>query len=100
MGKNPDVVGRLELFAKYGPTDEDGLLRGGYFGGDGATDLEIRQMISHESREAMFKLFHKPRGDCEVVVDALLPVAMSQKYSMADVRKILKGVSSDEYGRI
>merc|ERR1712183_1251612 len=39
--ENPDVVGRLELFAEYGPTDDDGFLRGGVGGRRSHTDLEI-----------------------------------------------------------
>ena len=45
-------TGRLELFARYGPVDEAGKLRGGIAGSHVHTDLEIRQMIQHETREA------------------------------------------------
>jgi len=98
--ENPDAVGRLELFAKYGPTDEEGYLHGGISGCHIHSDLELKHMIAHNCRETMYSLFRRPRDTVEVIVTSLTPLAMSQKYTMSDVRRILKDVPSDMNGRM
>ena len=42
---------RMDLFAYYGPCDDDGQLRGGPAGQHLHTDLEIRQMITELNKE-------------------------------------------------
>jgi len=98
--ENPDAVGRLELFAKYGPSDEDGFLRGGVSGAHIHSDDEIKVMIEHNCRETMYSLFRKPRDTVESMVDTLTPLALAQKYTPADVKRVLKGVPTETNGRM
>jgi hypothetical protein len=93
--EHPESTGRLELLGRYGPTDETGCLRGGFKNAHKHTDLEIRQMITHETREKLFALFNKPRATVEVMVDALMPHAMKHQYTPAEVKKMLKHVKTD-----
>jgi len=88
--EHPESTGRLELFARYGPVDKDGKLRGGISGSHVHTDLEIRQMIHHETREVLFTLFKKPRETVEVIVDGLMPAAMAHVYTLSEVKQLLK----------
>jgi len=92
--ENPDVLGRLELYARYGPAGEDGLLRGGASGTHVNTDSEIKQMVELNCQEALFEFMQKPRSAAENVVKALLPAAMVQKYTWEDVQKVLDGLES------
>lgn len=98
--EHPESTGRLELFARYGPVDSEGRLRGGISGAHVHTDLEIRQMIAHETRERLFKLFNKPRATVEIIVDALMPKALDHNYTWAEVKKMLKVVEPDSTGRL
>lgn len=99
--ENPDSTGRLELFARFGPTDEEGQLRGGPNGAHVHTNLELAQMASHACREALFACFvPKPRSSVEAIVDALHKVAMAQRYSKQEVRQILRDVAIDQDGRM
>lgn len=86
--QSPDVVGRLEVYALYGPSDDEGFLRGGVRGSHVHSDSEIRLMMEDLTREALFKLCGGP----EHMVQSLLPVARSQQYTWADVQRILRGV--------
>jgi len=86
--QSPDVVGRLEVYALYGPSDDEGFLRGGVRGSHVHSDSEIRLMMEDLTREALFKLC----GGQEHMVQSLLPVARSQQYTWADVQRILRGV--------
>lgn len=88
--EHPESTGRLELFARYGPVDINGKLRGGIGGSHIHTDLEIRQMIRHETREKLFALFKKPRETVEVIVDGLMPAAMENNYTWKEVKDLLK----------
>jgi len=88
--EHPESTGRLELFARYGPVDQAGKLRGGISGSHIHTDLEIRQMIHHETREMLFTLFKKPRETVEVIVDSLMPAAMVYNYTWQEVKQLLK----------
>lgn len=94
--ENPNSCGRLELFARFGPTDEEGNLRGGPGGSHVHTNFEISEMLRHDCREALFRQILKPRSDCEAIVDSLLPFAMACRYTEAEVRKLLKKVPQDE----
>jgi hypothetical protein len=95
--ENADSTGRLELFARYGPTDDHGLLHGGSAGSHIHTDLEISQMIRHNCKEALFTLFlPKTRDTVEVVVETLMKVAMAQRYTADEVKSVLKGVEKDK----
>jgi len=97
---NPDSTGRLELYAQVGPADEDGRLRGGPSGAHKHSDLEIGQMIAHNCREALYDAFApKPRSAVEAAVGMLFKVAMLQRYTEDDVRKmILQGLRPNEHG--
>lgn len=91
--ENSDTTGRLELFAEYGPTDEQGLLRGGVQGAHAHTASEIRLMIQQNCRAALLAQFEKPRSSSvDNVVESLLPAALAQRYTWADVQRILRGV--------
>eukprot|EP00933_Yihiella_yeosuensis_P056570 TRINITY_DN5584_c0_g1_i1.p1 TRINITY_DN5584_c0_g1~~TRINITY_DN5584_c0_g1_i1.p1 ORF type:complete len:338 (+),score=70.00 TRINITY_DN5584_c0_g1_i1:72-1085(+) len=90
--EHPESTGRMELFARYGPVDQDGKLRGGISGSHVHSDLEIRQMITHETREMLFALFKKPRETVEVIVDALLPRALHQNLTSHEIKHLLKDV--------
>jgi len=91
--ENPDSCGRLEIFGKYGPTDEDGFLRGGQNGGHVHMDIEVNQMILHNCREALYTLFlPKDRSTVESTVDTLMPTAMSHRYTELEVKELLKNI--------
>jgi len=97
--ENPDSTGRLELYAQFGPTDEEGCLRGGPAGAHVHTDLELTQMASHACREAMFACFApRPRSSVEAIVGTLHKVAMSQHYTEEEVRHILRKVKPERDG--
>lgn len=91
--ENPDSCGRLEVFGKYGPTDEDGNLRGGVNGHHIHGDLEVKQMVEHSCREALFKMFlPKDRSTVESTVDTLMPTAMSHRYTQSEITQMLRNV--------
>eukprot|EP00425_Heterocapsa_triquetra_P023197 CAMPEP_0195110034 /NCGR_PEP_ID=MMETSP0448-20130528/91307_1 /TAXON_ID=66468 /ORGANISM="Heterocapsa triquestra, Strain CCMP 448" /LENGTH=333 /DNA_ID=CAMNT_0040146699 /DNA_START=36 /DNA_END=1037 /DNA_ORIENTATION=+ len=98
--ENADSTGRLELFARYGPTDDFGRLHGGPAGAHIHTDLEIAQMIRHNCREALFACFNKPRDTVEVVVDTLQKVAMTHRYTDQEVQRLLKDIDRGPDGRM
>lgn len=97
--EHPESIGRLEIFARYGPLDSWGQLRGSVGGSHVHTDNEIKLMIAHETREMLFALFNKPRVIAEVIVDPLLPVALGQRMTWKEVRKLLAKVPTDSDGR-
>lgn len=98
--ENSNSTGRLELFARFGPTDEEGQLRGGAGGMHVHTHGEINEMIRHDCREALFSLFDRPRNDVEVIVDTLMPTAMASRYTREEVQSLLSRVPCDESGRM
>lgn len=93
-------MGRLELFGRYGPTDEDGRLRGGISGSHAHTDAEIRQMIAHNTKESLFAILKRPRSEVEVLVETVLPLALQESITKSEIRKSLLNVSKDESGRM
>lgn len=93
-------MGRLELFARYGPADEEGRLRGGIGGSHVHTDLEIKQMILHNTKEMLYSMLKHPRSQVEVLVEAVLPVALQECITKTEIRKLLHDVSKDESGRL
>lgn len=98
--ERPESTGRLELFARYGPVDEDGSLRGGIRGTHVHSEFEIRQMIKHETKEALLVVLKKPRATAEVIVEGVLPRALEQVYTQAEVRAMLTGVPLDRRGEM
>jgi hypothetical protein len=91
--ENPDSCGRLEIFGKFGPTDEDGNLRGGQNGAHIHMDCEVNQMVKHNCRESLYDLFlPKDRSTVESIVDTLMPNAMAHRYSHEEVKHLLKNV--------
>jgi len=99
--ENPDTVGRLELFAYFGPTDDDGFLRGGPGGAHRHTDHEISQMASDTCLEACFEAFgDKPRSLVDITVRSIHRVAMKQRYDKRTMRDILDGLAVDSNGRM
>jgi len=98
--EHPESTGRLELFARYGPVDEDGSLRGGIRGAHVHSEFEIRQMIKHETKEALLAVLKKPRAIAEVIAEGVLPRALEQVYTQAEVRTMLTGVPLDRRGEM
>jgi hypothetical protein len=98
--ENSNSTGRLELFARYGPADEDGNLRGGSGGSHVHTDNDVAQMIREDCREGLFRQFNRPRSDVEVIVDTLLPTAMSSRDPPDEIKHILRKVSCDGSARM
>lgn len=91
--ENPDSCGRLEIFGMFGPTDEEGNLRGGQNGAHIHMDCEVKQMIEHNCRESLYKLFlPKDRVEVESIVSTLMPNAMAQRYTAQEVEHLLKDV--------
>lgn len=98
--EHPEALGRLELFARYGPTDENGQLRGGISGSHEHTDSEIRGMIMTCTQEALYKVLKRPRNEVEVIVDAVLPLSSQENIGRAEIRKLLANVPRDANGRM
>jgi len=98
--EHPESTGRLELFARYGPVDQNGCLHGGRNGRHVHTNAEIRRMIKNELREALFAACKQPRDLAELIVDQLLPVAVKHSYTLPEIQQILQGVRTDKYGRM
>eukprot|EP00927_Polykrikos_kofoidii_P033556 TRINITY_DN28370_c0_g1_i1.p1 TRINITY_DN28370_c0_g1~~TRINITY_DN28370_c0_g1_i1.p1 ORF type:complete len:327 (+),score=44.18 TRINITY_DN28370_c0_g1_i1:33-983(+) len=98
--EHPNTTARLELFGRYGPTDKDGRLHGGVQGNHLISDDEIRGMCEWNTREAFFHVIKKPRSLAEVIVDTLLPMAMSQRYTKAEVTRMLRDVQRDVNGEM
>jgi hypothetical protein len=102
---SPDSCGRLEIFGMYGPTDEEGKLRGGRGGAHIHQHSEISSMIKENCREALFILFKreygKDRSAVECIVDTLLPTALAQRYTELEVRQFLSAARRyPETGRL
>lgn len=97
---NSDSCGRLEVFGKYGPTDENGLLRGGRGSSHVHPHHEIKQMIAHNCRETLYDLLvpkarrhlASARSTVESIVETLVPVAMSQRYTEEEIKDLLREV--------
>eukprot|EP00929_Paragymnodinium_shiwhaense_P003329 TRINITY_DN103801_c0_g1_i1.p1 TRINITY_DN103801_c0_g1~~TRINITY_DN103801_c0_g1_i1.p1 ORF type:complete len:310 (+),score=71.96 TRINITY_DN103801_c0_g1_i1:68-997(+) len=101
--EQPQCTGRLELFAKYGPVNDEGKLKGGIKGDHVHSDLEIRQMIRGNTQEALFSVCAergKDRSTAEVIVETLINVAMDHQYTVAEVKKMLRDVPTDQEGRM
>eukprot|EP00929_Paragymnodinium_shiwhaense_P112143 TRINITY_DN80398_c0_g1_i1.p2 TRINITY_DN80398_c0_g1~~TRINITY_DN80398_c0_g1_i1.p2 ORF type:complete len:406 (+),score=98.49 TRINITY_DN80398_c0_g1_i1:145-1362(+) len=98
--ENPNTTGRLELFCRYGPADEDGNLRGGQGGSHVHSDGDINVMVKQDCREGLFRQFNRPKSDVEEIVNSLLPAAMSGRYSEKEVEAMLAKVPRDEEGRM
>jgi hypothetical protein len=91
--ENPDSCGRLEIFGKYGPADEDGILRGGQAGAHTHMDIEVAAMVKHNCREALYTLFlPKDRSTVESTVDTLMPAAMAERYTEEEVKHLLRNI--------
>jgi len=102
--ENPDSCGRLEIFGKYGPTDEEGNLRGGTNGAHVNTDNEVSNMIEHNCREALYTILQagvKDRSTVECTVNTLMPTAMGQRYTDLQVKQLLRNVPRHkDFGRM
>lgn len=98
--EHPESTGRLEVFARFGPADEEGQLRGGIGGSHVHTDFEIRQMIAHNTKEVLYSLFKRPRDQVEVLVASLIPRALEENLTKLEVKKLLRDVPIDESGRM
>jgi hypothetical protein len=97
--EHPESTGRADVFAWYGPVDDDGELRAGPQGKHKMTHLEIRQMVQELNREQLYSLFSRPRETVETVVNELLPKAMSHHYTEKEMQALLAGVSTTRAGR-
>lgn len=97
--EHPESTGRLDVFAHYGPVDEEGHLRGGPLGNHIHADLEIRQMIKELNRETLLALLGRPRETVETMIQELLPKAVAHHYTEREIFALFGGVSEDENGR-
>jgi hypothetical protein len=97
--EHPESTGRLDLFAFYGPCDDNGCLRGGPSGQHVHTDLEIRHMITELNQEQLYSLISRPRETVETMVNEILPKAVSHHYTDRDITRLFAGISPDDSGR-
>merc|ERR1719240_2413476 len=97
--EHPESTGRLDLFAYYGPCDDDGNLLGGKAGGHCHSHLEIRQMIKELNEEHLYTLISRPRETVETMVAEILPKAVSHHYTERDIMRLFGGISADDSGR-
>lgn len=98
--EHPEALGRLELFARYGPTDEEGQLRGGIAGSHCHTDIEIRHMIEYNTREGFFSVIKRPRNQVKVLVDTVLHLALEENITRSEIQKLLLNVPKDANDRM
>jgi len=96
---NPESTGRLDLFAHYGPCDEDGNLHGGWNGHHIHTDLEIRHMITELNTEQLYTLLAKPRETVETLVKEMLPKAVRHVYTEKEIHRMFRVISPNDAGR-
>mmetsp|Transcript_17144 Transcript_17144/g.37165 ORF Transcript_17144/g.37165 Transcript_17144/m.37165 type:complete len:346 (-) Transcript_17144:136-1173(-) len=96
--EHPESLCRLELFARFGPVDSEGRLRGGVRGSHVHSNFEIRQMLQNETQQALFSVVEKPRSSAEIIVEQALPRAIAEVYSQTEVRNLLKDVQLDDNG--
>lgn len=96
---NPESSGRLDLFAHFGPCDDDGLLHGGWNGHHIHTDLEIKHMITELNREELYRLLSRPRDTVTTMVNELLPKAVGHHYTRKEIMRLFNGISPAESGR-
>lgn len=97
--EHPESTGRLDLFAYYGPCDDNGRLRGGPSGHHVHTDLEIRQMITELNKDNLYTLISRPRETVETMVNEILPKSVSHHYTEKDILRLFQGISPDDAGR-
>lgn len=97
--EHPESTGRLDLFAYYGPCDDNGKLRGGPGGYHFHTDLEIRHMITELNKDNLYSLISRPRETVETMVNEILPKAVSHHYTEKDIIRLFAGISPDDSGR-
>jgi len=95
---NPESTGRLDLFAYYGPSDENGQLHGGWNGHHVHTDLEIRQMIKELNREQLYSLVARPRETVETMINEILPKAVAHTYTEKEIIRMFRVISPDDSG--
>lgn len=95
---NPESTGRLDLFAYYGPCDENGQLHGGWNGHHIHTDLEIRQMVTELNREQLYSLVARPRETVETMINEILPKAVHHCYTEKEIHRMFRCISPDDDG--
>lgn len=97
---NSSSTGRLDVFAYYGPCDDNGRLPGGPANrGRVHTDLEIKHMINEVAEEQLYTLIARPRATVKTTVMELLPKAVKHSYTPKDIAILFAGISADENGR-
>jgi hypothetical protein len=97
--EHPESTGRMDVFAWYGPVDDEGNLRAGPQGKHVMSNLEIRQMIVEINREQLFSLLARPRATVETVVTELLPKAVGHHYTEREVVQLFSSISQSLDGR-
>lgn len=98
--EQPESTGRLDLFAHYGPVDDEGFLRAGVANRHAACDHEIKKMIQSLNETLLYELFARPKDTVEVVVKEILPTAVSHCYTDNEIRRLISPVSADSEGRL
>ncbi|CAD7954041.1 unnamed protein product [Amoebophrya sp. A25] len=99
--EQPESTGRLDVFGHYGPVDDNGFLRGGAAERHKVCDHEIKKLISSLSEGLLYELFEpKPRDTVKVVVDEILPKAISHCYTAKEIKRLISSVAKDGEGRL
>ena len=98
--EHPESTGRLDVFAHYGPCDDNGDLRGGFLGRHVHTDLEVRHMIWKLNRETLESLFTQPKETVAAMVEELLPKANRHHYTDKEIVKLFATICPDSDGRV
>jgi len=99
--EHPESTGRLDVFATYGPVDDEGHMRSGPLGKHVMTDLEIKHMIIELNRDMLYRLFApRPRATVESLVGSLLPKALQHHYTEREIRRFFGGLSVDNENRM
>jgi len=97
--EHPESTGRMDVFAWYGPVDDEGNLRSGPQGKHIMSNLEIRQMIVEINREQLYALLARERSTVETVVNELLPRAVGHHYTEKEVEMLFSSISQSMEGR-
>ncbi|KAF4716535.1 hypothetical protein FOZ63_033540, partial [Perkinsus olseni] len=96
--EHPHISQRLALFALYGPSDEEGFLRGGYLGRHKVADFEIDRMARECYETELIRMLNRPKDTLTVIVAELMPKALDVQYTEKDVKELLACITRDPDG--
>ncbi|CAD7932632.1 unnamed protein product [Amoebophrya sp. A120] len=99
--EQPESTGRLDVFGHFGPVDDNGFLRGGCANRHKVCDHEIKKLIVSLNETLLYQLFEpKPKDTVKVVVDEILPKAVSHCYTEKEIKRLISPVAKDIEGRL